>query len=293
MSLIKFFLFIISFHFISYISYSQSLALGNYKPIYKENGGYRKTNFLNKAKVKREKVLVEAFTLIEQMERVVIESKVEKDNSVDTLMVKLIKESNRRLAEISEQTKNIDISDVDSYDKLLNLLKNLRDLKCSRIDAITKFINKNTNKLYGDISFNTGSADISGNGVNELEQLVNKIENDISEWKNYINNCNERVFENDLYILVVNIGGYADQQGSTSQNMILSEERANAVKVELVRQLNKLISRGVNIIFNKIRVIGYGEQLPPGVQQKGEDDPTRRVCIISSLVGPSAILDIK
>ena len=66
------------------------------------------------------------------MERVVIESKVEKDNSVDTLMVKLIKESNRRLAEISEQTKNIDISDVDSYEKLLNLLKNLTHIAAFR-----------------------------------------------------------------------------------------------------------------------------------------------------------------
>jgi len=292
MSKIKLFITVLLFLLVSNSIFSQQVSLENYKPIYKENGGNRKTNFFNKGKVKREKVYLEALALISQMERVVIESKVEKDNSVDTLMVKVIKESNRRLAEISKQTNEIEINDVDSYDKLLNLLKELRDLKCSRIDAITKFINKNTNKLYGDISFTTGSAQISRNGVYELEKLVNKIENDINEWRTYVNNCNEKVFENDLYILVVNIAGYADQQGSSSQNLVLSEDRANAVKIELVRQLNKLINKGVNIIFNKIRVVGYGEYLPPGVQQKGEDDPSRRVCIISSLVGPSAILDM-
>lgn len=293
MSLNKKSLLLILHLFITTSSFAQLDPLMGYKPIYKVNGGIRRTNLINKGRVKREKIYVEALTLISQMERVIKENVVEKNNSVDTKIVNVIKESNRRLEEISLKIKGIDIKDVDSYYKLLDLLRELRDLKCSRIDAINKYLNKSINKLYGDLSFTTGSSQISNNGKIEVDKLVKKIELDILEWRNYINNCNEKVFENDMYILVVNIAGYADQQGSISRNLSLSEDRANAVKIELIRQLNNLINKGVNIIFNEIRVAGYGEQLPPGNSQNGEDDPTRRVCLISSLVGPSAILDIK
>ena len=51
-----------------------------------------------------------------------------------------------------------------------------------------------------------------------------------------------------------------------------------------------MINNKVNIVFDKIYSNGYGEQLPPGVQRKGDDDPERRVCLINYVIGPSALL---
>jgi outer membrane protein OmpA-like peptidoglycan-associated protein len=269
-----------------------------FEPIYYCNGGKKACNIFNKKKAEREKEQIELLTLLDktkkQLETILNQiSNENKTANTDGGIKKAIEESNNKISEIELKTKETNIKNVDSYEKLLSLLKELRELKCTRIDAITKFLNKNTNKLYGDVSFRTGSAEISANGKKELKGLADKIESDIFEWRKYVNDCNERVFENDLYVLVVDIAGYADQQGSIADNILLSENRANAVKVELISNLNLLIKKGINIVFNKIDVVGYGEQLPPGVEQKGDDDPDRRICLITSLVGPSAILDKK
>lgn len=78
---------------------------------------------------------------------------------------------------------------------MLTLLKEINDLKCKRIDAINKFLNKKINKIIGDISFNTGSAKISDKGISEINKINTELINDIEEWRKYISDCNEKVLK--------------------------------------------------------------------------------------------------
>ena len=277
--------------FVGCVNMLSAQTIDAFKPIYKENGGKRKSTIFNKKKRNREKIQIEILTMLDQMKPVVLKDNTGQPGGPQTTIDSLIKESAELIDQLYTQAQNINIRDVDSYEQLLNLLKEVRDLKCKRMDPIYKFLRKNTKKLYGDISFSTGSSNVSRYGTDQIKTMVSQIEADILEWREYVNECNQKVFENDLYILVVDIAGYADQQGGAYDNILLSEERANAVKLELIKELNGLISKKVNIIFDKIYVKGYGEELPIGTTQKGEDDPERRVCLITSLVGPSALLN--
>jgi outer membrane protein OmpA-like peptidoglycan-associated protein len=269
----------------------------NKPAVYKDNGGTRKTYFFNKGKVKREAFFLEACRIINDL-TISIQRKesgllgnIEKNSSIDSVILKSLIASNKELDALTKQANSINVKNTQDYDKLLDLLKKLRDLKCKRIDALTQFVNKKTNKLYSDVAFSVGSSDISRNGITEISKLVDNIIREISEWKNYVSSCNERVFENDLFILVVDISGYADQQGADALNLTLSENRAKSVKLEIIKQLNSIVkNQRVSLIFDKIQTRGYGEELPPGATQSGQDDPSRRVCIISSLVGPSSLL---
>ena len=265
--------------------------------IYKENGGTRKTYFFNKGKVKREAFFLEACRIINDLTIAIqrkesgILSSVEKNSSIDSVIIRSIVESNKELDALTREANNINVKSAQDFERLLDLLKKLRDLKCKRIDALTQFVKKKTNKLYSDVAFGIGSSEVSKNGITEISKLVENIVKEIAEWKNYVSSCNEKVFENDLYILVVDISGYADQQGAAALNFTLSENRANSVKLEIIKQLNSIVkNQRVSLIFDKIQTRGYGEELPPGVTQSGQNDPSRRVCIISSLVGPSSLL---
>lgn len=265
-------------------------------PIYKENGGVKKTNIINKGKVKREAALLGLCDLFRRMEN---EIKINVKNDYankekDAIYLekeRAILETNRKLLEIAKKLEGNKVTSTKDYEEVLEILKELRELKCREIDPITKFLDKRVNKIYGDISFRTGSSDISSNGISEISGIITELLSDISEWRAYVNECNERTFESDLFILVVDIDGYADQQGSSSSNLILSQKRAAAVKLELIRQLNDLVVSGkVNIVFDKIQARGFGETLPPGTSDAGLNDPKRRICIINSLVGPARIL---
>ncbi len=204
---------------------------------------------------------------------------------------KAITETNNLLYTIAKKIEGKKIKNVKDYEEILETLKELRELKCKRVDPITKFLNKKINKIYGDISFKTGASLISEGGKSEINEIINEIKKDIEVWRNYVNDCNERVFESELFVLVIDIDGYADQQGASNKNQTLSQERASSVKTEIIRQLNSLVVKEkINIVFDKIQARGFGESLPPGVDQKGEDDPSRRVCIINSLVGPAVLL---
>jgi outer membrane protein OmpA-like peptidoglycan-associated protein len=266
-------------------------------PIYKINGGTRNVYFFNKGKAKREAFLLEACRTLSDLKRALevrknnILASVEKNSSIDSVIINSIIESNKELELLTKEANLIDIKNSQDFEKLISVLQKLRDLKCKRIDVLTQFVTKKTNTLYSDIAFGVGSSVISKNGISELTNLVNKLTKEISDWKNYVSSCNENVFENDLFILVMDISGYADQQGSDTFNLTLSENRAKAVKLEIINQFNAIVKdRRVSLIFDKIQTKGYGEELPPGVTQSSQDDPKRRICIISSLVGPSSLL---
>lgn len=283
---------------ISGLSYGQMLFNFCNKPaVYKDNGGTRKTYFFNKGKVKREAIslefcrIINDMTLSLQRKSSFIINNVEKNSSIDSVIIKSIIESNNEIDAIAREANSINVKNPQDFEKLLDLFKKIRDIKCKRVDVISNLVNKKTNKLYSDVAFSIGSSEVSKNGITEISKLVDNIVKEIAEWKNYVSSCNERVFENDLYILVVDISGYADQQGADALNFTLSENRAKSVKLEIIKQLNSIVkNQRVSLIFDKIQTRGYGEELPPGVIQSGQDDPSRRVCIISSLVGPSSLL---
>lgn len=282
---------------LSFVNGQSPFNFCNKPAVYKDNGGTRKTYFFNKGKVKREAFFLEACRIINDLTIAIqrkesgLLSNIEKNSAIDSVIIKSIFASNKELDALTNEANSINVKNAQDFERLLDLLKKLRDLKCKRIDALTQFVNKKTNKLYSDVAFSVGSSDISRNGIAEISKLVDNIIREIAEWKNYVSSCNERVFENDLFILVVDISGYADQQGAQALNLTLSENRAKSVKLEIIKQLNSIVkNQRVSLIFDKIQTRGYGEELPPGVIQSGQDDPSRRVCIISSLVGPSSLL---
>ena len=265
-------------------------------PVYKDNGGYKKTNIVNKAKVKKEAAQIQICEMFANLEDLVSSNKRTEYSNKEKDAVYAEKEAaiinaNNKLVAIAKKLEGNQLKSVKDFEQVLEILKEVRELKCREIDPITKFLDKRINRIYGDISFRTGSSEISSNGINEISGIVKELVSDIFEWRTYVNECNERTFENDLFILVVDIDGYADQQGSSSSNLVLSQKRAEAVKLELIRQLNDLVVSGkVNVIFDKIQARGFGETLPPGTIDAGLNDPKRRICIINSLVGPARIL---
>ena len=296
MKITKSFRLIILLFFISIKSISQVAVNCKKNPIYKENGGYKRTTILNKTKVKKEAIAVMVCELMTAM-WIANKNNTQTDNQKsekDAIYIakeKAIAETNNLLYSIAQKIEGKKIKNVKDYEDILETLKELRELKCKRVDPITKFLNKKINKIYGDISFKTGASLISEGGKMEISEIITEIKKDIDVWRNYINDCNEKVFESELFVLVIDVDGYADQQGAIDKNQALSQERANAVKTEIIRQLNSVIvNEKINIVFDKIQARGFGETLPPGVEQKGENDPSRRVCIINSLVGPTALL---
>ena len=53
-------------------------------------------------------------------------------------------------------------------------------------------------------------------------------------------------------------------------------------------QLTSLIkTKGVKLVFNKVYSTGYGEKLPPDTIDGPDDDPNRRICVISYMVCPA------
>ncbi len=265
-------------------------------PVYKDNGGYKKTNLFNRAKVKNEAAQIQICELFVGLEGELKKTKREEyynkeKDAIYTEKEAAITNSRNKLVAIAKKLEGNELKSVKDFEQVLEILKELRELKCREIDPIRKFLDKRINRIYGDISFRTGSSEISPNGITEISGIIKELVSDISLWRSYVNECNERIFENDLFILVVDIDGYADQQGSSSSNLILSQKRAEAVKLELIRQLNDLVVSGkVNVVFDKIQARGFGETLPPGTINAGVNDPKRRICIVNSLVGPAKII---
>lgn len=290
-------IFLFSFFLLPFLALSQfTINACKKSPLYKENGGYKKTTFLNKTKVKKEALTLMVCDLLTQIEnqtraQSIKKSSVNEKDIIYNITADVIAKSNDQLLQIAKKLEGNKITNVKDYEKALEILKELRELKCRRIDPITQFLDKKINKIYGDISFQTGSSVISEQGKIEIKKIVQELKNDINSWRSYVNECNEQVFQNDLFLVVIDIDGYADQQGSETTNLKLSQDRAATVKLEIIKQLNSLVvNERLNIVFDNIQARGHGEKLPEGLDQRGENDPRRRICIINSLVGASSIL---
>lgn len=174
---------------------------------------------------------------------------------------------------------------------MLEIPTKINDLKCKLIDGANRLLIK-TNKIFGDVSFNSGKSNLTKRGKEELDEIASSIETEVNGCKNYLNTCNERVFENDVFVVVIDIDGYADAVGVSKLNLSLSKYRALEVKKQLENKFFELVeNKRPNIVFKKINAKGYGEKLPPGISASTNNDPERRVCYIYSVVGPSKLLN--
>jgi outer membrane protein OmpA-like peptidoglycan-associated protein len=263
----------------------------DYKPKYYDNGGDQKTNILNKKQVAVEKAIIRELIIKEKINI----SKLQSNNNSGSATANVIKEEinqiNRQIENLERRLENISNNDSNAHQEMLTILSEINDLKCRLIDGANRLLIK-TNKIYGDVSFSTGQSNVSKRGQEELNKIVSSIETEISDWKNYLNSCNEKVFENDLFVIVIDIEGYADSKGGSIFNLNLSNDRAKEVKKQLEKKFFNLIeNKRLKIIFNKLNAKGFGEKLPPGVYQSSGDDPERRICLIYSVVGPSKLLN--
>lgn len=266
----------------------------SYNAIYKSNGGRKNDFILNRKKALLERKYLDLLMRLDQM---MLNEKINDENNdseyVDkSEMAKLeaIKKFNykvdllkKQIIEAKKQSNN------DEY--LFNLRIELNNLICNEREGIIQLETK-VQKLYGDVSFSTGSYKISKNGIKSINELISEIDNEVLRWKKYVNNCNEKIFENDIFVIVIDISGYADEIGSFETNKKLSENRAKTVELELKKQLLTLVkSKNLKLVFDKIYSSGYGEKLPPGVIKGPKNDPNRRVCLINFIVGPSRYID--
>ena len=262
----------------------------SYKPKYYDNGGGVKTNFLNKKKVAVEKAIIIELIRKEKINIAKLPS-INNDGATTNAIKDEILDINRQIENLENRLNNISNDDTNAHQKMLDILVEMNDLKCNLIDGTNRLLIK-TNKIFADVSFNTGKSNLTKRGKDQLDNIVTSIEKDIYEWKRYLNSCNERIFENEVFVVVIDIDGYADAVGSSSTNMNLSKERALEVKKQLENRFFNLVEqKRLNVIFNKINAKGFGEKLPPGVYQSTGDDPERRVCLIYSVVGPSKLLN--
>lgn len=261
-----------------------------YQPKYYDNGGEVKTNLLNKKNIIVEKAIITELIRKEKIKLTNI-STINNDGETTLAIKNEIEEINSEIEKLENRLKEISNNDVNAHEKMLGILTEINDLKCKLIDGTNRLLIK-TNKIFGDVSFNTGRYTLSRKGKEEINNIVKSIENEIHGWKSYLNSCNERVFENDIFVVVIDIDGYADAIGSSKFNLNLSRERALEVKKHFENQFYNLIEqKKLNIIFNRINAKGYGEILPPGIHSSEKNDPERRVCYIYSVVGPSKLIN--
>jgi outer membrane protein OmpA-like peptidoglycan-associated protein len=211
----------------------------------------------------------------------------QKINQVNNLLIAL----NSEIDYLYEKLNSIDIYTTEGYEEGLKLSAQLNDLIYQRIMPAGTIIKKMTiRNINADTDFSTGSSKLSPNGINTIEKVVNDIIIEINNWKEYLDNHNEKIFNQDKIILKINVNGYADMQGGKDYNQKLSEDRAKSVEEELNKKL-KLISDKYNINF-KIDPKGWGEtSIPPGVIPNGKkNDPARRVVTIVCVTGPSLLI---
>lgn len=255
-----------------------------YSPIYKPNGGEKKQNIMNRGKVQREK---EFIAILKSIPTPVKPKLINSNSEADKIILQAIESFNSRIYELENKLSKIDFSAKGSEQEYTEILLEINNLICNFQDGLS-LLEKKVKKLYSDVSFDTGSSLISKKGTAALTEITSNIQQEVSRWQRYLNSCNKKIFENDLFILVVNIDGYADKRGSYDANTVLSKERAQAVELLLRDQLTSLIkTKGVKLVFNKVYSTGYGEKLPPDTIDGPDDDPNRRICVISYMVCPA------
>ena len=249
--------------------------------------------FYNFKRAKAEEEIYEAMIKLDSVRMVIPEFK---SNSVETDYVDLeiqniIAKLQSEIVRLENLLIDLELTDVNSHEEITRILTEINRLKCEKVDGL-KLLRKKINVLRSDLMFEIGKFKITNSGSKIINGWVENTLEDISKWKDYMNQCNQKIFEDDTFILTVNIAGYADPQGKESVNLKLSKNRADAVKSEITRQLLKLLKTSkVKIVFENIHAIGLGEQLPEGMVYNGENDSKRRVCIVNSLIAPSKVIN--
>lgn len=259
-----------------------------YKPIYRENGGKKATNIFNKGKVDKE---TQHMAYLAKMNKILIDMKKDPGGTsvVDTEIEKVRIGIQKEIDELYTKLNAIDPFSNKDHDKYLEITTQLNDLYYRKIKPFNEFKKKKIIKLESGISFNTGKSTLKPAGYDEINSIIRNIEQDILKWKEYVDDHNQKIFENDNYKLTVYVAGYADKQGNSADNLILSRERALSIKTALFEEIKKL-SEKYNIVPH-IEDEGKGEELPPGVIDNGKDnDERRRICLISSVIGPISLL---
>ena len=278
------------------------------KPKYKttvfrgQQGETEVTNF-NRKQAEREKSLAETLEKADEAMRR-LEDQKKMFYSIDS--TERITEIDAQLDKLIERTQQIinSLNETDPYspaghEKSLLLALELNDLLFHYIYPVGELIvsNKEIKNISADISFDTGSSLLTKEGKLAITKLIETISNDISEWKIYLDQHNENVFDQEDYRTILLINGYSDLQGSgnpkerAAMNLDLSNRRAAAVAAEFEKQLTELKAK-LKLSYN-VKFFGQGENLPPKQIENGKaNNPDRRITTISMVVGPKILLYI-
>lgn len=263
--------------------------------------GDTEVNAFNRKQAEREKSLAAEIEKSEQA-LLVLKEQQKMFYSIDS--TERIKEIDDQLTRLMARTEEIikSLNETDPYtpeghEKSLRLATELNDLLYKYVVPLGDLIaaNKELKNIAADISFDTGSAQISEDGKKLITGMLDSIKADIQGWRNYLDNHDENVFSDEDYSTILIISGYSDKQGvgdekiRTERNQALSEARAKAVAAEFEKQLKSLdVKWKLNF---RISYEGKGETLPPSVSDNQQtNNPNRRVTTIRMVVGPKILL---
>ena len=265
-----------------------------------QQGETEVTNF-NRKQAEREKSLAETLEKADEAMRR-LEDQKKMFYSIDS--TERIKEIDVQLDNLMARTQQIinSLNEIDPYspsghEKSLLLAIELNDLLFHYIYPVGELIlaNKEIKNISADISFETGSAELTKDGKVAISTLIQTISKDIADWKSYLDQHNENVFNQDEYKTILVINGYSDLQGvgnekaRTERNQDLSEKRAAAVASEFEKQLTVLKTK-LNFTYS-VTFFGMGENLPPQQIDNGKlNNPNRRITTVSMVVGPKILL---
>ena len=263
--------------------------------------GETEVNNFNRKQAEREKSLAatlekadEALRRLEDQKKMFysIDSS-ERINEIDVQLDKLIV----RTKQIIDLLNETDPYSPAGNEKALRLAVELNDLLYNYVYPIGELIvsNKEIKNISADISFDTGSSILTKPGKVAITQLIETITKDIAEWKVYLDQHNENIFDQEEYKTILIINGYSDLQGAgnaaerSEKNLELSKKRAAAVAVEFEKQLAELNTK-LKLTYN-VKFYGQGENLPPKQVENGRvNNPDRRITTISMVVGPKILL---
>ena len=263
--------------------------------------GETEVNNFNRKQAEREKSLAATLEKAdEELRRLEDQKKMfysidssERINEIDVQLDKLIE----RTKQIIDLLNETDPYSPAGNEKALRLAVELNDLLYNYVYPIGELIvsNKEIKNISADISFDTGSSVLTKQGKLAITVLIETITKDISEWKVYLNQHNENVFDQEEYKTILIINGYSDLQGSgnatdrAEKNLELSKKRAAAVAAEFEKQLAELNTK-LKLTYN-VKFYGQGESLPPKQVENGKvNNPDRRITTISMVVGPKILL---
>ena len=263
--------------------------------------GETEVNNFNRKQAEREKSLAATLEKADEALRR-LEDQKKMFYSIDSS--ERIQEIDVQLDKLIERTKQIIdlLNETDPYspagnEKALRLAVELNDLLYNYVYPIGELIvsNKEIKNISADISFDTGSSVLTKQGKLAITVLIETITKDIAEWKVYLNQHNENVFDQEEYKTILIINGYSDLQGAgnatdrAEKNLELSKKRAAAVAAEFEKQLAELNTK-LKLTYN-VKFYGQGESLPPKQVENGKvNNPDRRITTISMVVGPKILL---